>query len=94
MPGGNRARCAAPPGCVPTAIGSTNQRETLRHPTGADITARVPEIVSTWFVDWSILAVMGETMPPRNPNDDDDEDEDEDGAAEDDEPAVIREPDE
>jgi hypothetical protein len=27
------------------------------------MTARVPEIVSIWLVDRSILAVMGETMP-------------------------------
>jgi hypothetical protein len=61
------------------------------------MTACFPESVSTWLVDWSILAVTGNAMPPRNPNDDDDEDEDEDeeGDAEsDDEPAVIREPDE
>jgi hypothetical protein len=59
------------------------------------MTACIPESVSTWLVDWSILAVAGSAMPPRNPNDDDDEDEDEEGDAEsDDEPAVIREPDE
>ena len=57
-----------------------------------------------WVVDWSLVTIMGNTMPPRDPNDDDvddegqdeehededDEDEDED---EHDEPAVIREPD-
>ena len=40
---------------------------------------------------------MGNTMPPRDPNDDDDDAEDEDGDAEPDddlEPAVVREPDE
>jgi hypothetical protein len=59
------------------------------------MTACFPESVSTWLVDWSILAVTGNAMPPRNPNDDDDEDEDEEGDADsDDEPAVIREPDE
>jgi hypothetical protein len=59
------------------------------------MTASFPESVSTWLVDWSILAVTGNAMPPRNPNDDDDEDEDEEGDADsDDEPAVIREPDE
>jgi hypothetical protein len=36
---------------------------------------------------------MGNTMPPRDPNDDDDEDEDEDDEDQHDEPAVIREPD-
>jgi hypothetical protein len=54
---------------------------------------RIPENVSSW----SFATIMGNTMPPRDPNDDDDDDpEDEDGDAELDdlEPAVIREPDE
>ena len=39
--------------------------------------------------------MIGSTMPPRNPNDDDDDDdEDNDTESVDDEPAVIREPDE
>jgi hypothetical protein len=60
--------------------------------------ARIPENVSTWLVNWSI--VRGDTMPPRDPNndnDDEEEDEDEDDDAEPDddfEPAVVREPDE
>jgi hypothetical protein len=62
------------------------------------MTARIPENVSTWLVDWSAVAIMGNTMPPRDPNDDDDddaEDEDDDAESDDDfEPAVIREPDE
>jgi hypothetical protein len=63
------------------------------------MTARIPENVSTWLVDCSIVAIMGSTMPPRNPNDDDDDDdaqdEDDDAESDDDfEPAVIREPDE
>ena len=53
----------------------------------------IPENFSTWLVDWSL--VTGNTMPPRDPNDDDDDDDDEDDDAEpDDEPAVIRDPDE
>jgi hypothetical protein len=58
------------------------------------MTARTPESVSTCLADWSIL-VIGNSTPPRDPNDDDDDD-DEDGDAEsdEDEPAVIREPDE
>jgi hypothetical protein len=58
------------------------------------MTTRAPESVSTSLADWSIL-VIGNAMPPRDPNDDDDDD-DEDGDAEsdEDEPAVIREPDE
>lgn len=61
------------------------------------MTARIPENVSTWLVDWSIITTMGHTIPPRDPNDDDDEAEDKDGDAEpeeDLEPAVVREPDE
>jgi hypothetical protein len=52
------------------------------------MTARTPENVSP---------LVGNTMPPRDPNDDDDDAEDEDGDAEPDEdlePAVVREPDE
>ena len=59
------------------------------------MTAHIPEHVSTWLVDWSVLTMMDNTMPPRDPKDDDDE-EDEDDVEPDDEldPAVIREPDE
>ena len=54
---------------------------------------KLPENVSGWLVDWSFVTIMGNTMPPRDPNDDD---EDEDGDTEPDEldPAVVREPDE
>jgi hypothetical protein len=60
------------------------------------MTARIPENVSTWLVDWSIVTIKGNTMPPRDPDDDDDaEDEDGDAEADEDvEPAVVREPDE
>lgn len=64
---------------------------------GADMTAHIHENVSTWLVDGSIVSVMDNTVPPRDPSDDDDDDEDEDEDAEPDddrEPAVIREPDE
>ena len=60
------------------------------------MTARISENASTWLADWSIVTIMGNTMPPRDPDDDDDG-EDEDGNAEPDEdlePAVVREPDE
>jgi hypothetical protein len=58
------------------------------------MTARTPESFSTRLADWSTL-VIGNSIPPRDPNDDDDDD-DERGNAEsdEDEPAVIREPDE
>jgi hypothetical protein len=62
------------------------------------MTACIPENVSALLVERSIGNIMGNTMPPRDPNDDDDdEEEDEDGDAEPDEdiePAVVREPDE
>jgi hypothetical protein len=59
------------------------------------MTHRIPENVSIWLVDWSVVTIMGNTMPPRDPNDDDDDDaEDEDDADDDLDPAVVREPDE
>jgi hypothetical protein len=59
------------------------------------MTARIPENVSSWLVDRSIGGALGNTMPPRDPNDDDDDDtEDEEGEDDDLEPAVVREPDE
>ena len=59
------------------------------------MTPRIPENVSSWLVDWSFAPIMGNTTPPRDPNDDDDaEDEDDDAEPEDLEPAVVREPDE
>jgi hypothetical protein len=45
-----------------------------------------------WLVEWNLVSIMGNTIPPRDPDDDDDDDEEEDD--EDDEPPVIREPDE
>ena len=49
--------------------------------------------------DWSPFAIMGNTMPPRDPDEDEedkDEDEEEEEEEEDraDEPPVVREPDE
>ena len=60
------------------------------------MTARIPENVSTWLVDWSIVTIIGNAMPPPDPDDDDDaEDEDSDAEPDEDlEPAVVREPDE
>jgi hypothetical protein len=45
------------------------------------------------LIDWSPFVIMGNTMPPRDPDEDeeDEEDEEEDRA---DEPPVVREPDE
>jgi len=66
-----------------------------RHPTGADMTHRIPENVSIWLVDWSVVTIMGNMMPPRDPNDDDDAEDEDDAEPDDDlDPAVVREPDE
>ena len=62
----------------------------------------IPEEFSTRLIHWSPFVIMGNTVPPRDP-DEDEEDEDEedgedgeDGEEEDnaDEPPVVREPDE
>ena len=57
------------------------------------MTPHIPEEFSTRLIDWSPFVIMGNTMPPRDPDEDEeDEDEDEEDGA--DEPAVVREPDE
>jgi hypothetical protein len=59
------------------------------------MTAHIVESISAHLADGSML-VTGKSTPPRDPNDDDDDDDDEEDDAEpdEDEPAVIREPDE
>jgi hypothetical protein len=57
------------------------------------MTHRIPENFST--TDWSLVTILGNTMPPRDPNDDDDDDDDDDADEDDErEPPVVREPDE
>jgi len=59
------------------------------------MTPHIPEVFFTRLIDRIPFVMMGNTMPPRDPNDDEDEDEDED--EEEDrtaEPPVVREPDE
>jgi hypothetical protein len=59
------------------------------------MTPPIAENVSAWLVDWSIVAITGNKTPPRDPDDDEDDAEDEDAEGEpDEEPAVVREPDE
>jgi hypothetical protein len=58
------------------------------------MTHRIPENVSIWLVDWSVVTIMGNTMPPRDPNDDDDAEDEDDETDDDLDPAVVREPDE
>jgi hypothetical protein len=55
------------------------------------MTPYTPEEFSTRLIDWSPFAIMGDMMPPRDPDEDDEDEEDEDRA---DEPPVVREPDE
>jgi hypothetical protein len=62
------------------------------------MTPCIQENASGWLADWSLVTMMDEMLPPRDPNDDDDEkeedEEDEEEEEEEEEPAVIREPDE
>jgi hypothetical protein len=55
------------------------------------MTPHIPTELSTKSIDWSFFVIMGNTMPPRDP-DEDEEDEDEEDRT--DEPPVVREPDE
>ena len=65
------------------------------------MTPHIPKEFSTRLIDRSPFVIMGNTMPPRDPNEDeeDEDEEDEDEEEEDeedrgDEPPVVREPDE
>jgi len=61
------------------------------------MTPHIPEEFSTRLIDWSPFVIMGNPMPPRDPDEDDEaEDEEEDDEEEDraDEPPIVREPDE
>ena len=58
------------------------------------MTLHFSEDFAACLVNWSIVSVILNTMPPRDPNDDDDEaEEDEEDEHRDNEPAVVREPD-
>jgi hypothetical protein len=60
------------------------------------MTPLISENIRTLFAGWSLVTIVGDTVPPRDPNDDEDDDaaEDDGDDTDDDEPAVIREPDE
>jgi hypothetical protein len=61
------------------------------------MTQHIPGELSTRLIDWRPLVIMGNTMPPRDPEEDEeDEDEEENDEEEDrvDGPPVVREPDE
>jgi len=52
----------------------------------------IPEEFSTRLIDWSPFVIMGNTVPPRDPDEDEEDEEDEEDNA--DEPPAVREPDE
>jgi hypothetical protein len=57
----------------------------------------IPEDFFTRLIDWNPIVVMGNTMPPRDPDEDEENEEDEEDEEDDDnadEPPVVREPDE
>jgi hypothetical protein len=63
------------------------------------MTQRIPENFPA--AEWRLVTIMGNTMPPRDPNDDDDDDDDDDEDEDNDtepdderQPPVVREPDE
>ena len=59
------------------------------------MTPHILEEFSTRLIDWSPFVIMGNTMPPRDPDEDEDEDEeDEEDEDRTDEPPIVREPDE
>ena len=57
------------------------------------MTLHTSEDFAACLVNWSIVSVILNTMPPRDPNDDDEDEEDEEDEHQDNEPAVVREPD-
>lgn len=59
------------------------------------MTLYTSEDFAACLVNWSIVSVILNTMPPRDPNDDDEDEDEEDEEDEDrdNEPPVVREPD-
>jgi hypothetical protein len=56
------------------------------------MTSRARQEVPAWPIDSSLVTILG--LPPKDPDDDDDEDEEDDEDEGEEEPAVIREPEE
>jgi hypothetical protein len=56
------------------------------------MTPHIPEEFFARLTDWSPFVIMGNTMPPRDPDDDEEEEDEEDEEDEDraDEPPVVR----
>ena len=59
------------------------------------MTPQIPEVVPT-RIDRCVYTIMGNTMPPRDPDDDEEDGDEEDNEGENrtDEPPLVREPDE
>jgi hypothetical protein len=58
------------------------------------MTPHIPEEFSTKLINLSPFVIMGNAMPPRDPDEDEEDDEDEEEEDHADEPPVVREPDE
>ena len=58
------------------------------------MTPHIPEEFSTRVIDLSPFVIMGNTMPPRDPDEDEDQEEDDEEEDRADETPVVREPDE
>ena len=58
------------------------------------MTPHIPEEFSSRLIDRSPFVIMGNTMPPRDPDEDDEDDEDDEEEDRADQPPVVREPDE
>ena len=58
------------------------------------MTPHIPEDLSTSLIDGRPFVIMGNTMPPRDPDEDEEDEEVEEEEDNADEPPVVREPDE
>jgi hypothetical protein len=58
------------------------------------MTPHISADFSTRLIDWSPFMIMGNTMPPRDPDEDEEDEDEEDEEDRADEPPVVREPDE
>jgi hypothetical protein len=56
------------------------------------MTPHIPEELSTRLINWGPFVIVGDTMPPRDPDEAEEGDDEEEDRA--DEPPVVREPDE
>jgi hypothetical protein len=58
------------------------------------MTPHIPQEFATRLIDRRPFVIMGNSMPPRDPDEDDENEDDEDEEDHADEPPVVREPDE